>query len=933
MLVTGEAGIGKTMLVRRFLEECGRVRTLYAAGDENESALPYGVLAQLAGQIPGAEGGRPAAGADGRYTDPLVAGADFLDLLGRAEEGCRAVAVVLDDAHWADTPSLHAITFALRRLRVDRVITLVLVRDETDPRLPEGLRRLFAEDRTLRLALGGLEAAEIRELSGVWGRSRLLPWAAARLCEHTRGNPLQVRTLLRQTPPEVFAATDPLPVPSDHQRLIRGVLDGCSQETRRFVAAGSVLGATFPVHLAAEAAGELERPLAALEEAVRSGLLEEHSLGGIPQAGFPHPLVKAAVYRGLGAQERAALHHRAAGLVTDSGAALDHQAAAATGPDARLAERIASFAQELTEAGAWAAAAAKLRAAARLSPGTEEREHRLLASAECLLLAGDIAQAQAMMDELRLLCPGSARDYVLGRLALAAGQQDEAARLLAAAWHHRSPGDPPHIAARAAEQLAWLGLIRGDGGEAVKWAGRCEAAGGAAPLDVTGLGLALTGRPDDALRAVTPRQRRSGNAIGTDDHRTVHGAADARPTDSDSTDTKGRRSVGAGGPDRTAAVEKVDGLLARGILLLWRGRAREGRAVLVRAAARHRNGGLPGLGVLALGFEAEACYRSGDWDAALTQADLAVSLAHDTDQRWLLAFVHATAAAVPAARGDAAAAGEHIALAQEFAALLGDASDIAYAATAAAQIAAATGDDASVVAALSPLAGPGLAHRDSLDEPGIFPWPALLAEALARTGRSDEAAALLAPHESTAQARDCAPARAALARARGTLCAVRGQRDAAESAFDTAQQLLAGLALPFEEALTHLAHGARLRRWGRRSAAIVQLEAAHTQFTALAATPYLLRCESELAGCGRVRRAAAGPGQAPAAALLTPQELAAARLAATGLTNRQIARELLLSTKTIEHHLGHVYAKLGIRSRAALAVVLNAPARSIPVTG
>ncbi len=56
---------------------------------------------------------------------------------------------------------------------------------------------------------------------------------------------------------------------------------------------------------------------------------------------------------------------------------------------------------------------------------------------------------------------------------------------------------------------------------------------------------------------------------------------------------------------------------------------------------------------------------------------------------------------------------------------------------------------------------------------------------------------------------------------------------------------------------------------------------------------------------------------------LTPQEHAAARLAARGLTNRKIARELVLSVKTTEYHLGHAHAKLAVRSRAGLAAVLT----------
>ncbi|MEU6003447.1 helix-turn-helix transcriptional regulator [Streptomyces sp. NPDC047197] len=88
--------------------------------------------------------------------------------------------------------------------------------------------------------------------------------------------------------------------------------------------------------------------------------------------------------------------------------------------------------------------------------------------------------------------------------------------------------------------------------------------------------------------------------------------------------------------------------------------------------------------------------------------------------------------------------------------------------------------------------------------------------------------------------------------------------------------------------------------------------------------PYARRREGEITGCGLVRRAVGVDPAASAAAVLTPQERAVSRPTAAGLTNREIARELLLSAKTIEHHLGRVYAKLSIRSRAALAATLGA---------
>ena len=92
--------------------------------------------------------------------------------------------------------------------------------------------------------------------------------------------------------------------------------------------------------------------------------------------------------------------------------------------------------------------------------------------------------------------------------------------------------------------------------------------------------------------------------------------------------------------------------------------------------------------------------------------------------------------------------------------------------------------------------------------------------------------------------------------------------------------------------------------------------AARTTFEVLGAAPLLARCEEELEACGVVLTSdAARRGSRHD---LTPRERAVARLAAAGKSNRQIATELMLSVKTVENHLTHVFAKRGVRSRAEL---------------
>ena len=121
--------------------------------------------------------------------------------------------------------------------------------------------------------------------------------------------------------------------------------------------------------------------------------------------------------------------------------------------------------------------------------------------------------------------------------------------------------------------------------------------------------------------------------------------------------------------------------------------------------------------------------------------------------------------------------------------------------------------------------------------------------------------------------------------------------------------------MPFQRALVELARGQVLRRAGQRRLAAERLSAARERFAGLRARPYTQRCEQELAACGLApaKRREFDPSR------LTGQELAVARLVAVGMSNRQVASELFISIKTVQFHLTHIYAKLGVSSRAELA--------------
>src|SRR6266511_2619218 len=315
-----------------------------------------------------------------------------------------------------------------------------------------------------------------------------------------------------------------------------------------------------------------------------------------------------------------------------------------------------------------------------------------------------------------------------------------------------------------------------------------------------------------------------------------------------------------------ASVAELDTLLGRGLLRTWTDDLAGARQDLagVLAAAHDRSVAFRLLAAVMLG---QAEYRLGCWDDAVVHCDLAVSIAADADQTWFGPFWHAMACLVRATRGQWGPATAHAEAAQ-LGAVPGYLAAIGYAATATAHLARARGQPEAVVAARS---------RHS--------------------------------------------AIAAAARARANLEAARGDHARADQAFQTGLAHASKVDLPFDRALLQLVYGAFLRRAGKRTPAAAQLRAARATLARLDARPDLARCERELAACGL------RPGRRKErdTARLTPQELAVARLVVAGLSNQQAARELVVSVKTVEYHLGNVYAKLQVTSRGQLTKRLAKP--------
>jgi DNA-binding CsgD family transcriptional regulator/tetratricopeptide (TPR) repeat protein len=877
VLIHGDPGVGKSALVASFLGMHGSLTPLTVAGDDAETDLPFGVCDLLLSDDTLVDCGASIP------RSPFSVGASVLQLVGLQQSDGPAV-LVIDDAHLVDPESLHAVTFALRRLRADRVLALLTARTDEMSRLPPGLLRLVDEGG-LRLRLGGFCDTDVVELGLAAGCGRLSVRAAARLRAHTGGSPLHLRALMAELPAvDLHAVDGPLPAPRSFGLLVLGSLASTSAAAQRLAGAAAVLHEPVRVHDLALVAGIAE-PLAGLEELQRARILHLSPSRDGWRSEFDHTLVRAAVHDDLGPATRAELHSRAAELLGGR-TALAHRAAAAAGSDPLLVTLLEQSAQKHKLAGNPRAASDALLDAARLSTAGPAADRLLLDAVELLLLTGDVVAALAYSERISGMPPTALRLHVQARLALLSGCHDEARARALQAWERGEDLEP---AARdeVAAMLTHIAVMRNEGAAAAEWASQALATGRLAPdqavmtRGAAAVALAISGRPDDGLRLL-----------------------DELPED-----------------PWTAGPERNDELRVRGTLRLWTDDLRGARADLI-ASGSTTHGGLFPYRLPALAYLLETEYRLGNWDDSLAVAEQAVSLIQDMEQFWLAGSVHAMAVFVPAGRGLWAEAERHLHVAREAASAVAEQATPHYIANAAVHLAACRGDSARVIAeaALLLASGPGAPH-----EPGIFAWPVHHAAALVDLRQFDEAAARLDVLESVARQRKRRSRLAALARVRGELAAARRQSGAAREAFETAMQLGEGSADVLERAAAHAAYGRFLRRRGERRAAAGQLQAARESFVRLGARPFLDRCDSELDACGVSPRPRVQDG-----ADLTPQERAVTRLVCAGRSNQEVAAELVLSVKTVDYHLGHVYTKLVVHSRTQLIARLAGTPNETP---
>lgn len=877
LLLRGEAGIGKTSLlgaVRDFAVAQGG-RALSATGVQSEASIPFAGLHQLLNPVLSDH----VESLTGRQQQALFAafgmssqvapemfsvGLASLELISALAEQ-RPVLLAVDDAQWMDSASSEVLAFIARRLEAERIAMMMAVREGHDTVLDQaGLLDLRLDPLGNEAAMALLRA-RAPEL-GQSARDRLLVEAA--------GNPLALVELPSTLGSSGNVPQSLLPWLPTTRRLERSFLSRASAlpdptQTLLLLAAADDVGDLAEILMAATPFDGTAPSIDALDPAVEAELID---LDG-HEIRFRHPLVRSTIYHAAAPTRRLAAHAALATVLTGHQERRAwHRAAATPGPDDDVALDLETAATRALHRGAPRAAAEALRQAALLSDPATHRGRLLLRSAEINFDLGDAAVARQQLADART------------------SPLETAERLRVTLWtealNEESWFSPERV--RAFADVA--GQLAGAGSEGALLALRALW-----PLSIG----CWYGNPSDETRSMvvtTARRLRRSDS----DPMVLSIAACADPV-----------NEAAWVIDETIRMtpEAVDGpvelhALGASLTAVWAFDL--SWPYLCAAVEGLRQQGRLGLLGEALASQAWAAIPLGKHRLARSAAEEARRLSRDTGRtRW--AYVADLALATLAGeRGETETAASLIRTTEADLLSVGAQSILAFAQIARGRNAMVGGEYEDAFDQLQRMMDPAdVAYHPFVGYMGI----ADLIEAATRIGRGTDAKIHFERLKALAE-QTKAPYLQAMAAYAHPLVATD---DEAESLYERALDTRLSN-WPFHRARMLLAYGRWLRRQRRVAAARRPLRAALESFNALGVTALGHEARAEL-------RAAGESISHPAPDTLdtlTPQELQIAKMAATGMTNREIGTRLFISHRTVGQHLRRIFSKLEITSRGQL---------------
>jgi DNA-binding CsgD family transcriptional regulator len=879
--VRGESGAGKTTLLRHWLrnDEAQAFRVLTARCASSEQEFPYGLVEQLLRKVPPPllQGSFLEHGTVPENAAPFRVGAQLLEVLGLLQLQ-SPVAIVADDIQWADRNSKEALGFVLRRLEADTVITILSLRrsseegieDSRDPLIEEGV------DRICHVSLSGFSIEEVSHLAE-HSLDQVDPHTVENLANLTRGNPLYVQMLIRELErTSVVSRPENVEFSPSLASVVSHQLANVPQASRHLAEALAVLNGRIPLLKAAAVAGVSE-PSIAMGPLLTEGLVEWIREDPAAPVAIRHELQKSAIQACLSPVRRKELHVKAAAVLPRD-ASWEHRVAAADSVDGALSHELEEAANEQLHLGNVNRAATLWLWAADVASSCTEHERLLQLAAAHLLWIDEFSRVKPLLVDVQACTPSPTRDLILGAYAESRGRLNEAAPLLTNALDAEERSTTPEsvkIAGMAASWLGLLELLRGNGQAAVKAFERVPS--------INDVNSAITYRAKSHLAFA---------------HAFIDGPR-------------------AGLDSLTEFLESGDDahhflpfpLMFRGLLHSFAGELNAGIRDVSEALEMSRLSGRPTMDEFGFVCLSSAQFLLGKWDESSVSARNALIISSKREKPWAAAMGHAALSLTFSGRGDFVQAQEHLDIAQAELSNFAPSWAVPFTCLGNAVLAHAQSDAVRLLSILEPLTHPPLSGPASHFQAW---WRALYTEALIENGRSSEAETELRYVQELA--RTAPYLRLPAAWLHGKYLESCGDKYGAMKIY---QSKVTRVRNPDDSlvymSLIQRSLGGCLKSTGRVSDGAIWIERGEGTLSTLGARPYIASA-SQVHGSDLL-------------ADLTPRERDVAHLVGRGMTNREVGAELFVSAKTVEYHLGRIFAKLDITSRRQLRDLILDPPR------
>ena len=909
VLIAGEAGVGKTRLAD---EALARSELLVLRGSAPPEGMPYApIVAVLRAYLQAVPDGLRGVGPLERYLGLLLPELgsvperpDIQTLVESIRRAFNEIArrdasvVFLDDLHRADEETLELLDGLSASLEDERLLVLAAYRSDQIPR-GHPLRRLRAElrraNRFREVLLHSLDESQTAELvARILGKAPSRALATA-VYERTEGLPFFIEELtaalastrrLRDGGEVVdLRSAEGVPLPQTIRDAVLLLTDGISEAGRRALELAAAAGS----HVDPDALNDLVDD-SDLEELIEAGLLVE-TLDG--SAAFRHDLVREAVYRDVPWTRRRA-HHRLLGerleaLGAPPGAIAEHWVAAREPRRAR--PKLVAAADSFFALHGYREAARALRGALEVWPEGEDEPGRLAAVerlGECAELCGELAQAVAAYEEV-----AQSRRAASDSQALA-----ESERRLASLYELQANWERALAArASAAEEFAQAGLPGDAASERLAAASHLRSAG-----DLTAALHLITVAASEIERAGRPDLRALSLAL--------EGSVRAKIG-------QGRGVELCRQGFSQALAEDLPGVAAQAYFLM--ADALE-NAPDYAAAIDAYTAAFQFCQAKDLREAAQVCFAClspvlmhiGEWDRAVAVCRQVLNEAQAPPVARHAVMVEL--GMIHVLRGETKSARRLLASALAF----GRAREL-FPMEIHGLLGLSRLDDLEGMDASAAHRATELVERCWAKEERHYSVPALrwATTFFARRGEQAQAAACAELLSSMATTGGTSETLAALAHALGEIALLDDDGERAADHFERALDALSGLTVPHDRAEIQVRAAVALVAAGKRDRGIEHLVSAYRAARKLKARPLAAHAVEELASLGEKverrlgRRAVADLERGG----LSRRELEVIRLLELGRTNREIGRELFLSSRTIDMHVRNILAKLGCRSR------------------